>query len=156
MSENPVKPPSWYWIVSILALLWNLLGTFVFAVMVLMVSGKLNIASEEAVANMDETQRAQMLVTQEVILAKPMWCNVAFAAAVGFGVPGSVALLMRKKVAIPFFLISLVGVLVQNSYDYLLSDAVEKIGVGMSPMVILVAILMVPFAYFGGQRDWIK
>ena len=153
--ESSVKPPVWYWILGGFILLWNLFGVFVFSVMLLMVSGNFDIASEQAMAKMDEAQRTQTLVTKEVILSTPMWANIAFAVAVGFGILGSIALLMRKKAAVAFFIVSLIGVLAQNSYNYLLSDAVEKMGVGMSPVVILVAILTVAFAFFCSHRGWI-
>lgn len=153
--ESSVRPPLWYWVLSGFILLWNCFGVFVFTVMVLMVSGNLDIASEAAMAKMDENQKAQTLATQDVILSTPMWANVAFAFAVGFGVLGSVALLMRSRVAIPLFIISLIGVLAQNSYNYLLSDAVETMGVGLSPMVILVAVALVPFALSCARRGWL-
>ena len=156
MTAEPTgKNPVWFWILGVFILLWNLFGAFVFCIMVLMVSGKLDIASEQALANMNEAQRTQTLVTKDVILSTPMWSNVAFAVAVGFGILASIALLMRKRIALPFFVISLVGVLVQNSYNYLLSDAVQKIGVGLSPAVIAVAILMIPFAWFCSKRGLI-
>ncbi len=154
--ESSVKPPVWYWVLGGFILLWNLFGVFVFAVMVLMVSGNLDIASDQNLANMDEAQRTQTLVTKEVILSTPMWANIAFAVAVGFGVLGSIALLMRKRAAVPFFIVSLMGVLTQNLYSYLLSDAVEEMGVGLSPVVILVAIVTVPFALFCTHRGWLR
>lgn len=149
------KPPVWYWLVAVIAVFWNLLGVFVFTFMVLMVTGTVDIASDEAMAGLTESQRSQKMATNEVILSTPMWSNVAFAIAVGFGLAGSIALLMRRKVALPIFVFSLFGVLVQNSYNYLLSDAIEKIGVGLSPLVIAVAIALVPFALFCSKKRWL-
>ena len=150
------RPPAWYWIVAAGSLLWNVFGAFVFAVMVLMVTGTFDIASEEAMANLTEAQRAQTVTTKEVILGTPMWSNIAFAFAVGCGVAGSVALLMRRRIATPLFIVSLAGVLVQNAYNYLLSDAVAKIGVGLSPVVILIAIALVPYSMFCGKKAWLR
>lgn len=152
---NLNKPPAWYWLAAVIVMFWNLLGLFVFILMVLMVTGTLDIASEEAMAGLTEAQRSQKMTTKDVILSTPMWSNVAFAIAVGFGVAGSIALLMRRKVALPIFVISLVGVLVQNAYNYLLSDAVEKIGVGLSPMVILMAVALIPFTLFCSSKRWL-
>jgi len=150
------KPPAWYWLVAVAALLWNLLGGFVFTIMVLMVSGTLDIASEEALAGLTESQRSQQITTKEVILSTPMWSNVAFAIAVGFGLAGSIALLLRRKVALPFFVVSLLGVLVQNSYNFLLSDAVEKMGAGLSPLVIGVAVALTPFTLYCSNKKWLS
>ena len=149
------RPPAWYWLVAVIFMFWNLLGLFVFISMVLMVTGALDIASEEAMAGLTEAQLTQKMTAKDVILSTPMWSNVAFAIAVGFGVAGSIALLMRRKVALPIFVISLVGVLVQNAYNYLLSDAVEKIGVGLSPMVILMAVALIPFTLFCSSKRWL-
>ena len=149
------KPPAWYWLVAVIVVFWNLLGGFVFTFMVLMVTGTLDIASEEALAGLTEYQRSQKITTREVILSTPMWSNVAFAIAVGFALAGSIALLMRKKVALPIFIVSLFGVLIQNSYNYLLSDSVEKMGVGLSPVVIVVAIALVPFTLICSKKGWL-
>ena len=124
--------------------------------MVMMVTGTVDIASEQALAGLSESQRSQAMMTKEVILSTPMWSNVAFAIAVGFGLAGSIALLLQKKVALPIFVVSLLGVLIQNSYNYFLSDAVEKIGVGLSPLVIAVAIALIPFAVFCSKNGWLR
>ena len=79
---NSVKPPIWFWLVSVIALLWNLMGVFNY----------LNQAyNQEALLEaMDQAQR-------EVFEGIPAWATAAFAIAVFAGAIGSIGLLIRKK-----------------------------------------------------------
>jgi hypothetical protein len=63
---------------------------------------------------------------------------------------------MKRKIALPLFLISLVGVLAQNSYTYLLSEVIEVMGPGASPLVILGAIAIIPFTISCGKKGWLR
>jgi len=156
ISQENVKPPIWFWIVGVVMLLWNLLGLFVFAVMVMMVTGSIDVASEQALAGLSEDQQSNRIATKAVIDATPTWVNVAFGVAVVCGVLGSIALLMRRKLAVWLLILSLLGVLTQNAYVYLLSDSIEVMGVGLSPAVIMSAIAIVPFAIFCSRRSWLR
>jgi hypothetical protein len=88
-------------------------------------------------------------------LSTPTWVNVAFGVAVIFGVMGCIALVMKRRLAIPLLIISLLGVLVQNTYMYFLSDTVEAMGVGASPFVIVGAIAVIPFALYCANKRWL-
>ena len=92
----------------------------------------------------------------ELTLSVPMWVNVAFGCAVISGVLGCIALVMKKKIAIPILIISLLAVLAQNTYMYFLSNTVEVMGVGASPLVIAGAIALVPFAIYASSKGWLK
>ena len=137
--------PKWYWIVSVVLLLWNLMGLAVFGIMMTMIGN----AEAMTAANLNDEQQA-------LINATPSWVNIAFAVAVIFGVLGCIALLMRRKFAIPLFVISLLGVLAQNTYVFFMSNSVELMGVGLAPIVITVAILLIPFAIFCAGKGWLR
>ena len=81
--------PKWYWIVSVVLLLWNLMGLAVFGIMMTMIGN----AEAMTAANLNDEQQA-------LINATPSWVNISFAVAVIFGVLGCIALLMRRKFAI--------------------------------------------------------
>ena len=81
--------PKWFWIVSVVLLLWNLMGLAVFGIMMSMIGN----AEAMTAANLNDEQQA-------LINATPSWVNIAFAVAVIFGVLGCIALLMRRKFAI--------------------------------------------------------
>jgi len=143
LSTNSI--PKWYWIVSGVMLLWNLMGLAAFCMTMSMIGN----SEAMAAAGFSEAQ-------QEVFDATPTWSNVAFAIAVIFGVLGCIALLMKKKLAIPLLVISLLGVLAQNTYFYFLSNSVEVMGVQLTPLVILISVLLVPFAIFCAGKGWLR
>ena len=137
--------PKWFWIVSVVLLLWNLMGLAVFGIMMSMIGN----AEAMTAANLNDEQQA-------LINATPSWVNIAFAVAVIFGVLGCIALLLRRKFAITLFVISLLGVLAQNTYVFFMSNSVELMGVGLAPIVILIAILLIPFSMFCAGKGWLR
>lgn len=86
----------------------------------------------------------------------PLMSHNSAAVAVIFGVLGCIALVMKRRLAIPLLIISLLGVLAQNTHMYLLSDAAGIMGVGASPFVIAGAITLVPFAIFCAHKSWLR
>ncbi len=135
--------PTWFWIVSILALLWNLMGVAAFVMQVNM--------SPEALAALPDAQRA-LYETQ------PTWVMVMFAIAVFGGALGSLMLVLEKKLARPLLLMSLLGVLAQMSHMFLLSDTFQVMGQAamvMPIVVIVIAAALVWFARVSARRGWI-
>ena len=137
--------PLWFTITSGLFLAWNLFGLAVFAL------AMTTFSKREALekAGLNELQIA-------LTLATPTWVNIAFGIAVVFGVLGCVALLMKSQLAIPFLVVSLLGVIAQNTYMYFLSDTVKVMGVGASPFVIIGAIALIPYAMYCASNGWFK
>lgn len=130
--------PMWFWIVAVVALLWNLMGLMAFV--------------------MDITASAETLASQydEVELAAvkqiPNWAKGAYGVAVIFGVLGCIGLLMRKKWAFPCFVLSLAGVLVQHSYFYFMSDMIQIMGAVVLPLMI--SVLVVAIALAAASQRW--
>jgi len=113
MSENAQTIPRSYWIVSSLALAWNLVGLAAYVAQVTMTA--------EGLGELPEAQR----VMHE---SMPAWATAAFAIATTSGVLGSVLLLLRLTWAVPMFLISLAAVFVQMYHAYVLADAFALFG----------------------------
>ncbi|MCR9201759.1 MAG: hypothetical protein NXI04_24195 [Planctomycetaceae bacterium] len=145
--ETSPRPaiPLWFKICNSMFLLWNAFGLVVFLLFQTVYTTK------EALTEAGLTE-AQV----ELTLATPGWVHVAFGLAVIFGVLGSIAMLMKSSLTIPLLLISLIGVLAQNTYVYLLSDTVKVMGVGASPFVIVGAIAVIPYAIYGSRKHWIN
>ena len=141
--SNPA--PIWFWIVSGVLLVWNLMGLAAFAFFMAM-------SNSEQALQQSGLNEAQL----QLIRDTPSWVNIAFAVATIFGVLGCIALLMRKSVATPLLILSLLGVAAQNTYVFLLSNSVEVMGIGLSPIVIPIAIALVPFAIYCSKRVWWK
>ena len=77
-----VKPPVWFWVVSIIALVWNLMGVAAYLMDAYMSIEQLEAMSQEM---------------RELYEGRPAWVTAAFAIAVFAGFIGSIGLLLRKK-----------------------------------------------------------
>ena len=143
MNET-IKPPAWFWVVGIIALLWNFVGVFNY----------LHQAYDKAaiLEGLDQAQR-------EVVLGIPLWATAAFAIAVFAGTLASIGLLLRKKWSLPIFVISLLALVAQFTYWLFLSDAIAVFGPKTSIMpiiVVAVALYLVSFSKKGIQRGWLE
>lgn len=79
---------------------------------------------------------------QELYLNRTMFQNVVYGIGVVGGLIGSIALVIRKPLAMFFFFISLVGVILQFVYGLAFTNAYEALGVSsfiLPAVVILVA-----------------
>ena len=138
MTNSKVKPPVWFWIVSVIALIWNGLG----------VDGYLGQAYNT------ERYRSSFTPEQlEVAANAPSWIMRAFAVAVFAGVIGSIALLFRKKWAFTFYLISLIAVIAQMGY-FLITGHHDNIGMTIS--IIVFALFLLWFSKKSIAKGWIS
>ena len=142
---NKTKPAAWYWVVSVLALLWNLIGVFFYVVEKFM--------TEEMKASIPPEQLA-------LIEERPAWVTAAFAIAVWGGLLGCIALLIRKRWARPLLLVSLLGVVAQTSYNLFATNASEVYGLLQGLVVplfvVIIAILLVLVAKIADRKKWIS
>lgn len=144
MASTTNKPPVWFWVVSSIALVWNLMGVMAYVSQVTM--------SPEALQALPETERA-------LYEGLPAWATGAFALAVWGGALGSALLLLRRKLATPILIISLGGVLVQMYHSFFISNSIEVYGPGgmiMPIMVILIAILLILLSRKATSNGWMK
>jgi hypothetical protein len=138
------KPPIWFTIVAVLALIWNAFGVMAYIMQVTM--------SAEALAALPEAEQA-------LYIDLPAWYTGAFAIAVFGGALASLALLLRKGAAYPLFMISFAGILVQMVYNFFMSRAVEVYGPGgmiMPVMVLLIGGALIQLARAAKTKGWIS
>lgn len=137
------KPPMWFWIVSVIALLWNGAGVYQY------LQQAYNTESFRAMYNEEQLS---------MIENTPSWAIAAFAIAVFGGFLGCLALLLRKKWARPLFLLSLIGIIVQMIYNFFVIDSMAIYGPGavaMPIMVIVVGILLLWLSKKGIAKGWL-
>ncbi|MGB5668206.1 MAG: hypothetical protein WBM53_15325 [Maribacter sp.] len=144
-NNGKVKPPVWFWVVSVVALLWNLMGAMAYI----------------GQAYMTDEVKAALPADQQALLENiPAWATAAFAIAVWGGVLGCIALLLRKKWARPVLVISLLGILVQMSYSFFMSNALEVYGTAqgmvMPLLIIVIGVVLVLFAKSSQNKGWIS
>jgi hypothetical protein len=138
------SPPIWFWVISVVALLWYLMDTSAFFMRVLM--------TEEAIKEMPENQ-------QHLYRDMPLWVNIVFACEVFGGTLGCIALLLRKKWALPLFVISILGTLAQTSNIWFLTDAISAMGapaVVMPLVAIIIGTAMIWLAKSATSKGWLR
>ena len=144
MSSTIAAPrPTSYWVVAILALLWNLAGVAMFCLQVTM--------DANTIAALPAPQR-------EVYEATPAWLNAAFGVAVVAGLLGAIGLVLKKRWAVSLFLLSLVAVLVQMVAAYAVTPAwaaYGPAGLVMPVMVTAIAAFLWWYARRAAAKGWL-
>lgn len=141
---HPTKRPSWFWPVSALALLWNLVGLLMFWKQVTL--------TPEAVAALPPEQ-------QQIHAAMPDWVYVLFGIAVIAGVLGVLGLLLKRRWARPLLLLSFLAVTTQMVSAYATTPAWALTGAASAAfplLLIAVALLLWLFARRASARGWIR
>tara|TARA_R110000787_G_scaffold108621_5_gene217071 strand:+ start:15951 stop:16382 length:432 start_codon:yes stop_codon:yes gene_type:complete len=138
------KPKAAFWIIAVMALIWNLIGVMKYLAQAYM--------TDEAKAILPEAERA---LYENV----PLWVTSAFAIAVFGGILASIALLMRKKIAKPLFLVSLIAILVEMIYNFFLSGAIDiydpKVMV-LPVMIILIGVFLYLHSKKSITKGWLN
>lgn len=144
MKNSMNKPPIWFWIVSVIALIWNGLG----------VHGYISQAYKTA-AYTDAYTSEQL----EVMNNLPAWYTALFAIAVFLGAIGSLLLLLRKQFAKSLLIISFLAATIQMFYFLFISDlngvdfSANKI---MAYIIIVFAAFLVWFSKHANSKTWIN
>jgi hypothetical protein len=142
MTATPM--PRWAIAVSVLLLLWALIGVWSFYNEVTL--------SPEAAAAMPPEQRAMWEMM-------PGWLWADFAIAVFSAFAGAIALLMKRAIAEPLYLLSLIAVVIQFGYVFLVMPVLETIGVAAIPfpaVIFIVAVISYWLARNWKAKDWIS
>jgi len=116
MNKTSFRPSINFFVISSLALVWNLIGVFAYLAQTFMgEKTKLALSKDEFnyLSNM------------------PAWVTAAFATAVFAGVFGSIDLLLKKKITTVLFLISIVSLLAYQVYNFFIQDYITISGVGL-------------------------
>jgi hypothetical protein len=138
---NPT--PKWYLPVTIAALLWNLIGCAAYLSDVML--------TPDDVAKMSAAQQA-------LYASRPMWSVAATALAVWCGAAGCIGLIWRKRWALPLLVVSLVALVFQNLWLFVLSGAATQGGpvvFVLQGLLLLIAIGLVLLARKASARGWI-
>ncbi len=110
MTDAPVKAPWHLWVVGIAALLFNAIGAFDYLM------SKTQGEAYMAAGGMTPEQIAHYT-------GLPLWMDVVWAIGVWAAVLASILLLVRRKIALPVFVVSLAAFLVSTLYHYVLTEA---------------------------------
>ena len=143
MINGKTKVPTWFWIVAIFFLLWNIMGVASFFMHVFI--------SNEALELLP-------IAEKELYESYPLWTEIVFAFAVIGGFLGSIGLLIRKKWSKLAFIISLCAIIPQMIQNIFISKSIEVYGneaIIMPIMVIIFGIFLVWFSKFAINKNWL-
>ncbi|MCO4798082.1 MAG: hypothetical protein KC484_02625 [Colwelliaceae bacterium] len=143
MTEK-IEIPKWFKNTAIIALIWNLLGLMAFISHMMM--------TPEMISDLSVQE-------QELYKDIPLWATAAFAIAVLAGTFGSALLFLKRSIAKPLFIASLIGVILQNYHSFFVIDSMTVYGVSsviMPMMVIIIAIALIMLSSKAEKNGWIN
>lgn len=132
-----------FWVISAIALVWNVLGGANFFMQM----------DADMVSALPETHRA-------IIIGRPVWATAGFAVIVFGGALGCLLLLLRKSAAYYVFIASLLGGIVtmihtvniaRSTIDFSVSEVVVMI---LMPLVV--AVFLIWYAKWAERQGWIS
>ncbi len=132
--------PKWFWVVSGLGLVWNLVGVMAF------------------VGQMTMDLTTLPAAEQAFYESTPAWATVAFAVAVFGGVLGCVGLLLRRGWAFAMLVACLLGIVVQDGHSLFIGNGIEVFGPAgfILPLFTFgVAAALAGFARYSTLQGWI-
>ncbi|NVK52133.1 MAG: hypothetical protein HWD85_04305 [Flavobacteriaceae bacterium] len=139
MTNSTNKPNPLFWIIGIVALIWNAMGVFAYLVRAFI--------TEEMIAALPKEQQAEFLVEY------PAWYTAAFALAVFCGALGSLLLLLRKKLAYPMFIISAIAAIAQHIYLFM---NVKEMDMKMPILIIVFCLFLVWYSKDVISKGYVK
>jgi hypothetical protein len=138
------KPPRWFLVVAVVALLWNVLGCIA-------------IASD---LSMTPADVAKLPPGQQALhAARPAWAVSASVLAVLGGAIGSFGLALARRWANPVLLVSLIGIIGQDLALVLLARDASLVGpvaVVLQALVLAIGIGLVVLGRAGARRGWLR
>jgi hypothetical protein len=146
MSDIPNSElPTSFWIIGGVFLLWNFFGLMIYY-------DQVTMAPEVLADNFNAAQQA-------FLENMPMWATSAYAIAVTAGVIASLLLLVRNALALPVYIVSLAGVLVQDLHSFVLSDGLAIWGSSalyLPTLVILLCVAEIWYSRSAKAKGWLS
>jgi hypothetical protein len=137
------KVPTWFYVVAVIALLWNAAG-------LMAVIADLRLSAAD-IATLPADQQA-------LYAARPGWSVVGSVIAVCAGTLGCLLLLLRKRLAIVLFGLSLAGIVLQNIGIFVIAGAGKNgdpVPFVLQGIVFLIAIGLLLLARRAKANGWL-
>ncbi len=141
MNGQDVKKIHWsFWVITIFMLIWNITGCINFFVQM----------NPEMISSYRENEQA-------IIQGRPLWATIGFAIAVFGGAIGCLILLLKKLVAVYFFIASLLWVLVATAHTLGVGIEFgpgEIIGIILMPTIV--AVFLIWYSIYARNKGWVN
>jgi hypothetical protein len=131
--ENNLKTPWHLWLVAIVAIIWNGFGAMDYY--------------------MTQSQNAEYMsaFTPEQIAyfeAFPIWVNTSWAIGIWSAVLGSILLLIRSRHAVLAFRLSIIGLILTATHNFVLAEVKMPQIVGQGALIFTAVIFLVALILF--------
>lgn len=114
MKDTPAsRPPLHFWIVAVIAVLWNAVGAFDFVATQIQLEAYMSAFSDQQLA---------------FFYGVPAWAVATWGIATFSALFGSVAMLLRLRRAYELFIISFIAMLMTSFQNFVLSNGAEVMG----------------------------
>ena len=120
------ETPNWIFVSSTIFIGWNMMGAIFYL-------NEMFMGPEM----FDSLSSAQ----QDFFSTRPAWVTASYATAVWVGIVGAFLLLLRKKLALPVFIISLIGAFLQITYNLFIGGGLDAFGTSAIIVPSLVTII---------------
>lgn len=144
MTNSTNKPNTGFWIISVIALIWNLLGVDGFFGQALMSDRFKSMYTDEQL---------------EIINNLPSWYIVVFGIAVIASALASLLMLMKKKMAVQLFQLGLLAVIIQATFNLFFNEGRSAYGpfeYSMTILIPVVSILLLLYSKHALKKSWLS
>jgi hypothetical protein len=137
--NSRARAPAYYWLVAIVAVLWNAVGAYDY-----LMTRFRNAAYLESM--MPGVKAEEMLAWVDSF---PLWAQIGWGLGVWGGVVGALLLLLRSRFAVHAFMASIIGVALTFGYQAFLAPPPPGAGGGASSiMPVIITLLAAAFLAF--------
>ena len=129
-----------FWAISILMLVWNLMGGINFVVQL----------DPEMISSYPESEQA-------IIQGRPLWATIGFAASVFGGAVGCILLMLKRASAIYLFIVSLLGTITAMAHTLapnISFGAGEIVGIILMPVLIFLFLIL--YSKYTQNKGWLQ
>jgi len=132
------KPSLSYWSIAVLGLLWHLMGC-------------MNYLSQTAAASLGQLPEPY----QGFIAQRPVWASAAFIVAAFAGAVGCILLLLRRRVAVQLFGLSLAAWAVVLAYTAVVLGMAGNVILSLA-VSLIVSVVFLVIARAARARGWLR
>lgn len=144
MTNSTNKPNVGFWIISVIALIWNLLGVDGFIGQAMMSNRFKSMYSEEQL---------------DIISRLPSWYIVVFGVAVIASALACILMLMKKKLAVKLFQLGFLAVIIQATFNLFINEGRSAYGpfeYTMTLLIPVVSILLLLYSKKALKKGWLS
>ncbi len=152
-AAGPARTPWHLWVVGVISVLWNAFGCYDY----LMTNLQGDAYLRQSGAGMGWTP-SQVDAFVAYYNSMPAWMTAVWAVGVWGGLLGAVLLLLRRKLAVPVFLVSLLAYVLSVVNTFILSEAPDFVQstIGMQVVIFVGCLVFLIYSWWMAKRGVLR